>query len=55
MISTLLWLNNSRRATGAARNGIFVNTVLCAALVLYAYLAYEYLAEAYRAAQSVVA
>jgi hypothetical protein len=40
VISTLLWLNNSRSA-GATRNGVFVNAVLCAALALYAFLAVE--------------
>jgi Mn2+/Fe2+ NRAMP family transporter len=39
VISTLLWLNNSRHAPSATRNGVFVNVVLSAALVLYAYLA----------------
>jgi Mn2+/Fe2+ NRAMP family transporter len=38
VISTLLWLNNSRRAS-AARNGPFVNVALGSALLLYAYLA----------------
>ena len=41
VISTLLWLNNSRHAPGATRNGVFVNIVLGAALLLYAYLAAE--------------
>jgi hypothetical protein len=41
VISTLLWLNNSRHAPGATRNGVFVNAVLGAALLLYAYLAAE--------------
>jgi Mn2+/Fe2+ NRAMP family transporter len=39
VISTLLWLNNSRHAPRATRNGVFANVVLSAALVLYAYLA----------------
>jgi hypothetical protein len=41
VISTLLWLNNSRHAPGATRNSILVNGVLGAALLLYVYLAYE--------------
>jgi hypothetical protein len=41
VISTLLWLNNSRHAPVATRNGVFVNVVLGAALLLYAYLAAE--------------
>ena len=41
VISTLLWLNNSRHAHGASRNGVFVNVVLTAALLLYGFLAYE--------------
>ena len=40
VISTLLWLNNSRNAR-ATRNGVFVNVVLGAALALYAFLAVE--------------
>jgi hypothetical protein len=40
VISTLLWLNNSRHAR-ATRNGVLVNAVLGAALLLYAYLASE--------------
>ena len=40
VISTLLWLNNSRAAR-ATRNGLFVNVVLGAALALYAFLAVE--------------
>jgi hypothetical protein len=39
VISTLLWLNKSRHAPSATRNGVFVNMVLGAALVLYGYLA----------------
>jgi hypothetical protein len=38
VISTLLWLNNTRHMK-AARSGLFVNAVLCAALLLYGYLA----------------
>ena len=38
VIVTLLWLNNSRRVS-AARNGLIVNAVLGAALLLYGYLA----------------
>jgi Mn2+/Fe2+ NRAMP family transporter len=38
VIATLLWLNNSRHVR-AARNGVVVNAVLGAALLLYAYLA----------------
>jgi hypothetical protein len=41
VISTLLWLNNSRHANSATRNGVFVNVVLAAALLLYVYLATE--------------
>ena len=41
VISTLLWLNNSRHDVRAARNGVLVNGVLGAALLLYAYLALE--------------
>ena len=41
VISTLLWLNNSRHAPSATRNSILVNGVLSAALLLYGYLAYE--------------
>jgi hypothetical protein len=41
VISTLLWLNNSRHAPAATRNGILVNVVLGGALLLYAYLAAE--------------
>ena len=40
VISTLLWLNNTRNVR-ATRNGVFVNVVLSAALVLYAFLAFE--------------
>ena len=40
VISTLLWLNNSRHAR-ATRNGPFVNVVLGGALALYAFLAVE--------------
>ena len=39
VISTLLWLNNSTRVMRQARNGLLVNCVLGAALVLYLYLA----------------
>jgi Mn2+/Fe2+ NRAMP family transporter len=38
VIATLLWLNNSRHVR-AARNGVVVNAVLGAALLLYGYLA----------------
>jgi Mn2+/Fe2+ NRAMP family transporter len=38
VIVTLLWLNNSRHAR-AARNGVIVNAVLGAALLLYGFLA----------------
>jgi Mn2+/Fe2+ NRAMP family transporter len=55
VISTLLWLNNSRRATGATRNGLVVNVVLCSALVLYAYLSLELLTEAYQKIRTLVA
>jgi hypothetical protein len=40
VISTLLWLNNSRHAR-ATRNGLLVNVVLGAALALYVFLAVE--------------
>jgi Mn2+/Fe2+ NRAMP family transporter len=39
VISTLLWLNNSTRTVREARNGVLVNCVLGAALLLYVYLA----------------
>jgi len=39
VISTLLFLNNSRHAPRAMRNGVFVNAILCAALSIYAFLA----------------
>jgi Mn2+/Fe2+ NRAMP family transporter len=39
VISTLLWLNNSARTVREARNGLFVNSVLGTALLLYVYLA----------------
>jgi Mn2+/Fe2+ NRAMP family transporter len=39
VISTLLWLNNSTRILRQARNGLVVNGVLSAALLLYVYLA----------------
>lgn len=39
VISTLLWLNNSTRVVRSARNGIGVNAVLGAALLLYICLA----------------
>jgi Mn2+/Fe2+ NRAMP family transporter len=38
VISTLLWLNNSRHLPARFRNGIAVNVVLVSALLLYAYL-----------------
>jgi Mn2+/Fe2+ NRAMP family transporter len=41
VISTLLWLNNSRHVNSTTRNGVFVNLVLAAALLLYVYLATE--------------
>ena len=44
VISTLLWLNNSRHLAQRFRNGIAVNFVLASALLLYAYLAYDALA-----------
>ena len=40
VISTLLWLNNTRHAR-ATKNGLLVNVVLGAALALYAFLAVE--------------
>jgi Mn2+/Fe2+ NRAMP family transporter len=39
VISTLLWLNNSRHTPHPTRNGVFVNVVLGAALLLYVFLA----------------
>ena len=39
VISTLLWLNNSRHTPQPTRNGLFVNVVLGAALLLYVFLA----------------
>jgi Mn2+/Fe2+ NRAMP family transporter len=45
VISTLLWLNNSRHAPRPSRNGILVNVVLAAALLLYVFLAYEAIRE----------
>lgn len=39
VISTLLWLNNSRHNARATRNGVLVNVVLVAALSLYVFLA----------------
>jgi hypothetical protein len=39
IISTLLWLNNSRLLPPPVRNGIVVNVILGGALLLYAYLA----------------
>jgi Mn2+/Fe2+ NRAMP family transporter len=41
VISTLLWLNNSKRRAHAARNGVAANIALVGALVLYAYLAFS--------------
>ena len=39
VIATLLWLNNSRHTPGSTRNGVLVNVVLGAALLLYVFLA----------------
>ena len=39
VISTLLWLNNSRHTPHPTRNGVLVNVVLGAALLLYVFLA----------------
>jgi Mn2+/Fe2+ NRAMP family transporter len=39
VISTLLWLNNSRHAPRLTRNSVLVNVVLAAALLLYVFLA----------------
>jgi Mn2+/Fe2+ NRAMP family transporter len=39
VVSTLLWLNNSRFAPRIARNGVVVNAVLVSALLLYGFLA----------------
>ena len=41
VISTLLWLNNSRLMPQPFRNRITVNVVLGGALALYAYLAVD--------------
>jgi Mn2+/Fe2+ NRAMP family transporter len=49
VISTLLWMNNSRLMPTALRNGPAVNVVLGAALLLYAYLAFDALNGALRA------
>jgi Mn2+/Fe2+ NRAMP family transporter len=46
VISTLLWMNNSRQMPAALRNGPAVNVVLASALLLYAYLAFDALNEA---------
>jgi len=40
VISTLLWLNNKRNVR-ATQNGVLVHVVLSAALLLYAFLAFE--------------
>jgi Mn2+/Fe2+ NRAMP family transporter len=45
VISTLLWLNNSRHTPASLRNNVPVNVVLVAALALYAYLGYDVLRE----------
>jgi Mn2+/Fe2+ NRAMP family transporter len=39
VIATLLWLNNSRHTPQPTRNGVLVNVVLGAALLLYVFLA----------------
>jgi Mn2+/Fe2+ NRAMP family transporter len=39
VISTLLWLNNSKRIVREARNGLMVNGILTTALLLYVFLA----------------
>lgn len=44
VISTLLWMNNSRHVPSSLRNGLAVNAVLVSALLLFAYLAYDELA-----------
>ncbi len=44
VITTLLWLNNSRLVPAEVRNGRVVNLVLGGALVLYVYLAVDSLA-----------
>jgi hypothetical protein len=41
VISTLLWMNNSRLMPQGFRNGLLVNAVLAAALGLYAYLSWQ--------------
>ena len=46
VISTLLWLNNSAQMSKSLRNGLAVNVVLGAALLLYAFLAYDGIREA---------
>ena len=46
VISTLLWLNNSKQLPETFRNGIAVNVVLAGALFLYAFLAYDGFVEA---------
>ena len=45
VISTLLWMNNSAQMRKGLRNGVAVNVVLAAALLLYVYLAYDGLVE----------
>lgn len=50
VICTLLWLNNSSLLPGASRNGVATNTVLGAALLLYAYLTYDAVAPMVRSA-----
>jgi hypothetical protein len=39
VITTLLWLNNSRHTPRLTRNSVLVNVVLAAALLLYVFLA----------------
>lgn len=41
VISTLLWLNNTRRVSAAAPGGAAINGILVAALILYVYLAWR--------------
>jgi Mn2+/Fe2+ NRAMP family transporter len=45
VISTLLWLNNSSRMVRGVRNGLMVNLLLGAALLLYLYLAVRSITE----------
>jgi Mn2+/Fe2+ NRAMP family transporter len=55
VISTLLFLNNSRHAPRATRNSVFVNVVLVAALLLFVYLAEQEIHERLVAARVLAA